>query len=1199
LAINKNKAIADAQRLAARGSFGKAAELLVQVLAEDPEDVRLWLKLGDYQKQNGSIAGAVSAYLKAATHYTDRGFFLKAVACWKQILNSDPNYVDGHLRLAELYVQLNMGPDAIAQYQVVAAAYEREGRPRDAVGVMGRVCELSPEDVPARIRLAEGLARVNDLANACSEFRVVIDQLEARDRLDDLIQVAERVVYLAPDDLGTLRRLSDAYLRKGDAKRALARLQLVFKSSPNDVETLELLARAFSGLGQTHKAVSVHREVARIYEEMGNHAGKLEAYRRLLALDPTDVEAISAVGGGQRGTGSMQAVNPQILVSHGTTSTQGMQRLAMVQPTETLSPEAQIHRHLLDIELLLKYGLGEHALAVCDKILGLDPEHEGALTKRKDLALAIGRRDEAIQSLLKLAAVLERRSPEIAMAHLGELLQLSPNHHEGNQRMQRLSQGMAKGLERGQAARSGFGGAPAVIEAAPLDDYADLDLNGLDLGDADLLAPQHTPDPSVDLDGFGDLDALDAFDAPDPPPAPAGGPYANALELPADDAAVAEEDFAGLVDAPEDDFSDLLRDESRAASAPLPTFVPRRFDTGAQAVLTPPPPDAEAFGALLTTTTASPPAVAPDGTGEFDLPPLDLADDEFGDLLRGETAAPADGDDDFGGLLGDSDELSTPRPTTAPVAPIDVERLRRQSAETSGSSFTERQPITSVGRETENDDLFDPDAFGLPEAGEADDSLPDDADHAARETDSPESTREVTPRGAATPAVVFDGLGDLLPDDLDLDGTDFRNGDLLAEAGRAAVENDEVELEAEVASLPGVELSLGVPESLGPMEPAAPNAARDDDDDDPFGDLDLEPSGVQGESAEEEDVELLDDSELLDDDELLPEDSGSPAGMAIDFDQPAVDARSDSIELPDGFDLGDFHDGQAGLPIDFDAEPAAVSEPEPEPLPVSEARPQVDTAAIDVADFDESEPTAFIASALEPMSEPAPAPRRPMIDARTEVAGPELLRAMAAASEDALAEVDFLLESGLVDDARDALDEVERQYGATNAVQARRGRLQELQALQNEAESAIQQIAVNETPLAPPQASTVGDLNDADIAAHFDLGVAYMEMGQYKKAISQLEKVLSSRERRAEALRVIALCELHQGNASAAVARLQDALRSPALSRDSKVGLHYDLASAYESQGSRLAARQQLQNIVELGAGDFLDTRTRLARLGG
>jgi hypothetical protein len=58
-------------------------------------------------------------------------------------------------------------------------------------------------------------------------------------------------------------------------------------------------------------------------------------------------------------------------------------------------------------------------------------------------------------------------------------------------------------------------------------------------------------------------------------------------------------------------------------------------------------------------------------------------------------------------------------------------------------------------------------------------------------------------------------------------------------------------------------------------------------------------------------------------------------------------------------------------------------------------------------------------------------------------------------------------------------------------------------------------------------------------------------------------------------------------------------MRSTGLVRDARVGLLYDLATAYETQGSRVAARQQLQSIVDLGAADFLDTRARLTRLGG
>jgi tetratricopeptide (TPR) repeat protein len=240
------------------------------------------------------------------------------------------------------------------------------------------------------------------------------------------------------------------------------------------------------------------------------------------------------------------------------------------------------------------------------------------------------------------------------------------------------------------------------------------------------------------------------------------------------------------------------------------------------------------------------------------------------------------------------------------------------------------------------------------------------------------------------------------------------------------------------------------------------------------------------------------------------------------------------------------------------------------------------------ADFDAPEPTEF--------AEPPPPPRRPMIDARTVMAAVEY-----PDIEEDLAEVDFLIESSLAADAQEALEAVASEHGWGHpAVQQRRDRISELEALNREADSAIAAIGIGEpTTAAPLAAASVEQLTEGDVAAHFDLGVAYMEMGQFKKAIAQLEKVVGHRERRAEALRVIGLCELQQGNASAAVSRLQDALRSTGLVRDARVGLLYDLATAYETQGSRVAARQQLQSIVDLGAADFLDTRARLTRLGG
>ncbi len=560
MAIDKNKAIANAQRFTQKGQLDRALKEYQAIVAEDPEDVRIWLKIGDLFTKKGTVPQAVSTYARVAVYYSERGFFLKAVAVWKQILNIDPAYAEAHLKLAELYVQLGLAPDAIGQYQLVVGSYEREGRHRDSVLLLKKIVELAPDDIPNRIRLAEAFARQNENPKAVEEFKVVLEQLHQRERWDEAIQVGERVAYLAPEDTENLRLVSEVYLRRGDARRALARLQACFKASPTDIQTLELLARAFTELGQVPKAVSVHRELARLHEEAENPAARLESFRRILALDPTDVEAISITGGGRQRE-PQKPLPQQVLFTQGITSTQGMQRLgAIAQPVEVLTPEDQVRRHISDIDLLLKYGLGEHALQTTDKILAIEPENEPALVKRKDIAIAIGRRDEAIASILRLAGIAEKRSPEAAMTWLGEALQISPHHNEANQRMQRLSSGMAAGLRRSAAT----GSQSAIIEMAAPDDYPDLDLGALDFGDDGGL----DAGASVDAGAMPDLDFDGDGLSPPPPSSPPREVPMHVGEI----GDVGEDDFGGLNDVGDDEFLDLLSGENSdpgpLASAP-------------------------------------------------------------------------------------------------------------------------------------------------------------------------------------------------------------------------------------------------------------------------------------------------------------------------------------------------------------------------------------------------------------------------------------------------------------------------------------------------------------------------------------------------------------------------------------------------------------------------------------------------------
>src|SRR5437764_1190624 len=92
----------------------------------------------------------------------------------------------------------------------------------------------------------------------------------------------------------TYEKVARLYLRKGDARRALPRLQVCFKADPRDVETLGLLADAFEALAQKIKAVSVLKELARVHTEDGNSGERDAAWRRIAQLDPSDPDARSA-----------------------------------------------------------------------------------------------------------------------------------------------------------------------------------------------------------------------------------------------------------------------------------------------------------------------------------------------------------------------------------------------------------------------------------------------------------------------------------------------------------------------------------------------------------------------------------------------------------------------------------------------------------------------------------------------------------------------------------------------------------------------------------------------------------------------------------------------------------------------------------------------------------------------------------------
>jgi len=294
--LDKNKIIEAAAKLVAKGAYDKAIKEYQRVLEVDPKDVRILQKMGElYQKKNDN-AQAAQYFTRVAESYTNDGFFLKAVALYKQVLKLDGSLMDVNVKLAELHQQLQLMGEAMYYYQLVANHYDKQGDTRRSLEVLRKMVDLDPDNIPSRGKLADLYVREGMNDEAVAELTRAVEHHKRAGKLDDYARAAERLLSLRPDNLQLAKELAEVYLQKNDQKRALAKLQVCFKADNRDIETLRLLAIAFQGLGQMSKTISVFKELARAYEDKNFRDEAEQVWVQVGQLFPDDPDLAARNG---------------------------------------------------------------------------------------------------------------------------------------------------------------------------------------------------------------------------------------------------------------------------------------------------------------------------------------------------------------------------------------------------------------------------------------------------------------------------------------------------------------------------------------------------------------------------------------------------------------------------------------------------------------------------------------------------------------------------------------------------------------------------------------------------------------------------------------------------------------------------------------------------------------------------------------
>jgi tetratricopeptide (TPR) repeat protein len=157
----------------------------------------------------------------------------------------------------------------------------------------------------------------------------------------------------------------------------------------------------------------------------------------------------------------------------------------------------------------------------------------------------------------------------------------------------------------------------------------------------------------------------------------------------------------------------------------------------------------------------------------------------------------------------------------------------------------------------------------------------------------------------------------------------------------------------------------------------------------------------------------------------------------------------------------------------------------------------------------------------------------------------------------------------------------------------------------------LSNVAVAARPAAPVAEQSLDDIFEEfkkgveqqatkeDIDTHYNLGVAYKEMGLLDDAIAEFAMTPEGEPRFVKSRYMLGLCYMEKSEYQNATAELRNALKyseSLELDAENRISMLYDLGLAYQGFGNIKAALGEFQNVSELDPG-YRDTAAKLNEL--
>lgn len=384
MAINRSKVQAQAQKFVLKGQVDKAIKEYLTLLEDDPSDLKVCQKLGDLYAKKGDKANACEQYNKIAQDYQEKGFYLKAIAVYKQIVRLEPDELGLYLQLGDLYHKQGLAGEAMAQYRIVAGRYEKEGKVQEALEIIGKMADIDPSNVMMRVKLAENYMKEGLKEKALGEVLKAGSELSSKGKHEELINLYEKFAKADQSNKELFKELGKAYIDKGDDAKAIESLKHALKIDPDDASSLSVISELYAKSGDSEKAKLSLQQILRV------DASSIDARKALY-------EIYNSEGDAERAVSEYETIIDIYLKSESfEEALQSVQLLRENHPDnlKVMGKLCEIHRFMNEEDKLVasykelasmhtSRGEDAQSAGIYEKILELRPDDKDAL-KQKD-----------------------------------------------------------------------------------------------------------------------------------------------------------------------------------------------------------------------------------------------------------------------------------------------------------------------------------------------------------------------------------------------------------------------------------------------------------------------------------------------------------------------------------------------------------------------------------------------------------------------------------------------------------------------------------------------------------------------------------------------------------------------------------------------------------------------------------------------